>query len=86
MFRSLFLVLVLSAVCFGQQKEPQQQTIEQTKEEYQTLKDWNVQIAAKNNEAFTVMQQLLDYNASYQNLLKLKDDTIATFKKKEVKK
>ena len=82
MFRSLFLVCVLSAVCFGQQ----QPTIAQLKAGYQALANENVQIAAKNNQAFTDLQQVLDYNAALQSALKATQDTVATLKKEKAGK
>ena len=84
MFRSLFLVCVLSVFVIAQQV--QQPTIAQIKANYQQLKDENVQVAARNNQAFTDLQQVLDYNAALQSALKATQDTVATLKKEKAGK
>jgi hypothetical protein len=79
MFKSFLLVLAFSVFCFAQ--APQQPTIEQIKAAYQVLKDDNVQVAARNNKAFTDLQQVVDYNVALQTALKATQDTVATLRK-----
>lgn len=84
MRRILGFVLCLAFITAGQQPpQPQQPTIAEQMREYSVLKDMNVQVAAQNNSAFTMLNDVLLTNAKLQMDSKKKDSTI-TYLQKEL--
>lgn len=77
MLRSLFLVLVFSAVCFGQQQQPTPQ---------QTVTTLVTQQANLSAQVITILNQVPDLIKQNQELQAQVKDLQEQLKKKEVKK
>lgn len=77
MRQALLFFVVLALVCpaFAQQQQPV--SIEQLKAAYSQLKDDNVQIAARNNQAYTDLVRVIDMNLALQTRVKELEQQIA---------
>jgi hypothetical protein len=79
MFRIISIILLGFVLAGAQQQK--QTTINEDLQKYSALKDQNVQVAALNNSAFTVLNTLLVANASLQWEIMSRDSTITNLKK-----
>jgi hypothetical protein len=80
MLKSILTVLVVVSFALAQAPQQQGSTIEQAKAQYQQLKDANVSVAAQNNQAYTVLLQLIDQNQQLQKQVADLQKEVATNK------